>query len=366
MIAVSDTVRSIIDGGTFTARVQVQSWLGDQLLADDVPVTAATEESDSTLTVPERITLTVPKRRDGIDWTPVNDDDPLKACGQTLKISIGVSKGADGMEFFQRGEYLIQETEENDDGLTLSVTCVGLLALIDEAKFAAPFQPSGTIVSTIRQLVEPALTLNLDDAPADRSVPASAVNWDSDRLGALGELLDAWPAVLRMNAGGWADILPDAVPTAADAVRSFTNGSGGTVIAAGGSSSRDGGFNVVVATGQAADGGEVRGQAIVTNGAWAYGLGPANPLPVPFGYSSPLLTTVAQCTAAAQTVLRRKMREAVLRRFTITAMPDPTIELGDPVLVTTDHVTGLLCTVEAIPTLPYFPGSMQLKVVSTV
>lgn len=360
MITVSDTARAIL-GGSFVYFIAVQSWLGDQLLADDVPVTAGAEDSDRSLRVPERVTLTVPKMANGINWTPTEDDSPLAANGQVLKISLGIGKGVDGTEWFQRGEFLIEEVAEDDQ--TLQVTCVGLLTLIDEANFVAPYQPVGSMTTTVRDLIEPALTADLDSAPSDRSVPVSAINWDSDRLGALLDLLDAWPAVPRMNELGYLEILPDTVPTALNAVRSFTNGAGGTVITATGSSSRDGGFNVVVATGYAADGTELRAISYLGSGPWAYGSGTANPLPVPFGYSSPLLTTYAQCQAAADTVLRRKAREAVLQTYTVTAVPDPTIQLGDPVLVTSDFVTDLLCTVETI-NLPYFPGQMVLKVVS--
>lgn len=360
MIAVSDLARAIINSGNYVYHVRVSSWLGDQLLADEVPIATGSEDCDRGLAVPERATFEVPKRVAGFDWTPTDDRSPLAAQGQTLKVSLGVGQGADGVEWFQRGEFLIQSAEEQDDSML--VTCVGLLALVDEAKFVSPFQPSGTIASTLRALIEPAVTADLDMAPPDRAVPTSAVNWDSDRLGAVHELLDAWPAEARMNELGYLEVVPDVVPTAA--LRSFTNGSGGTLVRASGSSARDGGFNLVVATGYAADGGEVRGLAYVRNGPWRYEGGPANPLPVPFGYASPLLTTNAQSEAAAATVLRRKMRAAVLRSFVVDAVPDPTIQLGDPVAITTEHVTGLLCTVEAFG-LPYTPGSMRLKVVST-
>jgi hypothetical protein len=360
MISVSDTARAILDGGTFTYSVQVSSWLGDQLLADDVPIADASEDSDRSLNVPERVTFTVPKSADGFNWTPTADDHPLAAKGQTLKVSLGVSLGPDGVEWFQRGEFLITDSTENDDSITVEAS--GLLYLVAESDFIGPFQPSGTIASTLRALIEPALTANLDAAPADRAVPAG-LNWDTDRIGALSSLLDAWPADALMNEQGYLEVMPDVTPTVA--VRSFTNARGGTLVTASGSSTRDGGFNVVVATGYATDGGEVRGIAYVTSGPWAYDVGSANPLPVPFGYSSPLLTTAAQCLAAAKTVLRRKMREAVLRTFQVTAVPDPTIQLGDAVSITTDEVTNLLCTVEAIG-LPYVPGTMSLKVVSTV
>lgn len=358
MISVSDLSRAIIDNGSFTYHVQVASWLGEELLAEDIPVTAGGEEVDRTLAVPERVVLTVPKRDRGYSWMPDSETHPLAAAGQILKVSLGVGRGPDGIEWFQRGEFVLFSSEA--DGDSVRVTAAGLLYLVQEAGFVTPFQPSGTIAGTLRALIEPALSADLDEAPDDRAVP-SAINWDS-RLGAVNELLDAWPAAARVNELGYLEVTEDITPT--EPVRAFTNGAGGTVIRAAGSSTREGGFNIVVATGAAADGGEVRGEATVDSGPWTYGGGLANPLPVPFGYASPLLTTTAECTAAARTVLARKMREATLRRFTITCTPDPTIQDGDPVAITTDQVTDLLCTVEALQ-LPYFPGEMTLTVVST-
>lgn len=363
MISTSETVRSLLDSGaSYTYHLKVSSWLGDELLAAEVPVAAASEECDRGLSVPERVTFTVPREAAGYDWTPTEDTHPLAAAGQTLKVSLGVGQGADGIEWFQRGEFLIQDTQQQ--GESISVTAVGLLALVEEARFVAPFQPTGTIGSTVRELIEPALTANLENAPSDRAVPTSAVNWDTDRLGALYELMDAWPADLRVNEQGYLEIIADVVPDTDDTVRSFIQDTGGTVIELAGSSTRDGGFNVVVATGQSADGNEVRGIAYVSTGPWAYGVGSANPLPVPFGYSSPLLTTNGQCTAAAQTVLRRKMRQAVLRQYTVTAVPDPTLQLGDPVLVFLGTGEPFVATVEGMG-LPYTAtGPMVLKVVS--
>lgn len=365
MITTSDTVRGILDSGSgFTYAVAAQSWQGDQLLADDVPIADGQETSDRSSRVPEYVTLTVPRFAGGTDWLPTAQDSPLAACGQTLTISLGIGTGPDGIEWFQRGVFLISDTTPSDDGQTLTVIAVGLLALIDEAEFVSPYQPTGTIVSTLRNLVEPAVTVDVDDAPGDRSVPVAAVNWDSDRLQAVYDLLDAWPATPRVDELGVLVCEPVTIPAVGDAVRSFTDGAGGTVVSAAGSSSRDGGFNTVVATGYAADGTEVRGVAYLASGAWRYG-GEANPLPVPFGYNSPLLTTTAQCQAAARTVLARKAREAALQAYTVTAVPDPTIQLGDPVLVDVGAAAGVLCTVETIA-LPYTASdaTMTLKVVS--
>lgn len=353
MITVSDRARAILDDGSFTYHCRVESWLGDQQLAEDIPVDDGGEDADRTLNVPERVVLTVPKRDRGVTWEPAGDTDPLAAAGQILKVSLGVQIGLGAVEWFQRGEFVLISTVPDGQG-ALRVTAAGKLYLVQEAGFVSPFQPSGTIAGTLRALVEPALSVDLTDAPTDRSVPG-AINWD-DRLGAVNELLDSWPAVARINELGYLDVDADTVPTTA--VRSFSSDYGGTVITTAGSATRDGGFNVVVATGTASDGGEVRGAAYVTAGPWAYSGGTANPLPVPFGYASPLLTTNPQCEAAARTVLARKMRQAVLDRYTVTCTPDPTIQLGDPITV-----DGTLCTVETL-TLPYVPGEMVMTAVS--
>lgn len=362
MIAVSDTVRAALTG-SFTYYVRCESWLGDELLDDDVPIVTGSEESDRSLRVPERVTLTVPRSVGDVDYAPTSDTHPLAAAGQVLKISLGVGTSGTNVEYFQRGEFLITGSTMDND--TVQVTCAGLLTLVDEANFVSPFQPTGNISDTARALVEPAVTLDLDLAPTDRAVPVSAVNWDSDRLGAFYELLDAWAAVLLMNEQGYAQILADTTPTDADVVRDFTarpDDDNPTVITATGSSTRDGGFNVVVATGYGSDGTEVRGLAYVTDGPWAYGAGVANPLPVPFGYSSPLLTTSGQCAAAAQTVLARKQRDAIKRRWTVQCSPDPTLQLADPVRLWADDIDGVLCTVEQL-NLPYTPDQMSFTAV---
>jgi hypothetical protein len=75
---------------------------------------------------------------------------------------------------------------------------------------------------------------------------------------------------------------------------------------------------------------------------------------VPEFFYSPLLTTVAQCSAAARTRLRRKLRDTQ-RRFDVTCVPRPDLQLGDAV-----SVNGTLCTVEAL-SLPYTSGQGPMR-----
>ncbi len=329
--------------------VAVESWRGGQLLAADIPVTDVSEETDRTLRVPERVTLTVPRLDRGVSWSPIADDHPLAANGQTLRVKLGVGLGNAEVEWFQRGVFLIEDSAA--DGDTVNVTAVGLLALIDEARLVSPYQPTGTLAQTLRGLIEPALTVVVDATLVDRSVPAG-INYDEDRLAAVEELLDAWPADAHVDSAGYLRVVPPAQSTTP--VLDLTDGAGGTVITASGSSTREGAANVVVARGTAVDGGQVQGVAYdIGDGPKAHG-GPFNPLPVPFFFASPLLTTVDQCSAAALTVLNRLRRNAG-REFRVSMVPNPAVQAGDVVSVTTADYTGLACSVEAL-TLPYHAG----------
>src|ERR1044072_7783894 len=107
-----------------TMQIRAESWRDGELLSDDVPVADGGEERDQSLTVPERITLTVPRRDRGTDWSPIAPAPPLAAYGQQLRISYGVDVGG-GFEWINRGWFLI--TEATTDGDTVSVAGRGPL-----------------------------------------------------------------------------------------------------------------------------------------------------------------------------------------------------------------------------------------------
>lgn len=353
MITLSTAAQSVVTR-SHKRFLAVESWRGGTLLATDIPVDKADEDTDRSLRVPERVTFSIPRRDRGVSWSPVGDDHPLAAKGQTLRVKLGVGLAYDTVEWFQRGVFLIQDSAAVDD--TVTVNAVGLLTYIDEARLVSPFQPTGTLVSTLRALIEPALTVNVDAALVDRAVPAT-VNFDEDRLGAVMQLLDAWPADAYVDPGGFLQVTTAAQSTTP--VLALTDGVGGTIITASGSSTREGAANVVVARGTASDGGQLQGVAYdTTGGGTSYG-GVFNPLPVPRFFASPLLTTVDQCNAAAATMLAR-LRRNTGREFTISMVPHPGIQVGDVGSITTEDFQGP-CSVEVLK-LPYLADGGDMSV----
>jgi hypothetical protein len=223
----------------------------------------------------------------------------------------------------------------------------------------SPYQPSGTFQSTLRGLIEPAVTAEVTGL-TDRAVPGS-MEFDEDRLAALYELLDAWPARARVDEFGVLQVVPDEDGTS---VLELTDGVGGTVVRTDGGDSRGGAATVVVARGQAADGTQLQGVAYDQNpeSPLFYG-GPFNPLPVPYFYFSPLLTTVTQCQLAASTVLRR-IRRAATHSVHVSLVPHPGLQEGDVVTVTSavHAMNAVPCVIDTL-SLPYLAdgGAMTLE-----
>jgi hypothetical protein len=274
-----------------------------------------------------------------------------------LRIDYGVDLDTH-TEWINRGWFLITGSETDDN--TVSVTAVGLLALIQEAELVAPFQPAATdtLVTVTRALVEPALTVSVDSALTDRGVPLS-MQWDTDRLGALTELLNAWPADARVTEDGY--LLVEPVSDDGTSVLSLTDGAGGTVVRWQASASRDGACNVVVAQGEDGFGNQIQGVVYDTQpgSPLRYG-GAFSPLPVPYKMSSPLLTTITQCRDAAATTLKR-LRRTAARKLTVSLVPHPGLMPGDVVSVTGAGLTSQLCVIETM-SLPFAPQEMTLTV----
>lgn len=353
MIEVSELAAALIAGGHTSQRtVRVESWRDGELLADSVPVHSGREDVDRTARIPERVTLRMPRMVDGFDWSPGDDPDhPLAPYGQRLRIQLGLPAGPE-TEWIQRGEYLINDVKPERDEVV--VTAVGLIALIEEARLVAPYQPTGTMVSTMRGLVEPALPAVFHTDLPDRAVPAAGlVNYDEDRLGAVNELLGAWPARARVTNTGYLLVEPDDPPDAAD----FTLDPATTLIRAVGGQTREGAYNVVVARGTASDGTQLQAVSYVAVGPLAYP-GPFHPLPKPLYFFSPLLSSVGQCRAAAQTRRQRMLREYVA----------PTVADVVPLLhlEQTDAIDlgGRLYWLDGY-SLPYTPGDGGMTAVLT-
>lgn len=368
-IQVSDRLDAVLAGRTFRMVCRATITRGGQVLADDLPVHTGQEECDATLKVPERVTLHIPRVIDGIDWSADALTSPLSPFGQRVHVKLGISVGADGYEWINRGEFLLHDVDTT--GPRIVVVAVGLLALLDEAKMVAPYKPTGTIATALRKLVEPALTVRIDPGLTDRAV-STGLAVDQDRLQGVLDLLDAWPAEARVTPDGYLHVTPvDAASTDPNEPSLYvqryhfdgydTLKPNVTEVAT--STSRDGVTNAMVVRGQTADGAPISGVAYDTSGGPASYGGPFNPLPVPEFFSHGTVRTVPIATAVARAMLKRKL--APFRRaWKVDMVPQPRYLLGDQVTyydqrAITDDGTHL-CRIERL-VMPYTASSGRMQ-----
>lgn len=343
---------------SFTYYARYSSWLGDTLLATDIPVDSGNESGDRESAVAERVELTVPTRYRGTLWSPDSDLHPLAANGQRIRVELGIGLASGVIEWFQRGEFVIVSTDSDDE--RVQVTCAGLLYLAEEARLISPYQPTGDMAASIRALVEPAVSVVFDNNLVNRSVP-TGMNFDEDRLGGLGELCDAWPADYLMTSEGYLYVYSTTAPRSP--VITISDASGGKIVEVSGSSTREGAYNTVVARGQTSAGAQLQAVAYDTSGGpKAYG-GPFNPLPVPYFFQSPLLTTVGQAQSSADTILKRLQRDTS-RQFSVEMVIDPRLQVGDLVTLSCTEYSGL-AEIDSLR-LPYDPDSPMAVNLRTV
>jgi hypothetical protein len=339
---------------SYTYVVNAQSLRSTTVLADDVPISTGTLSYSRDQTIPESLDFIVPSYDGDIDWNPVSNSHPLSTTGQQILLRIGIY--VNGVpEWLQQGWFPIIGTKSTNT--TVAVSCRGLLNLIDEAKFTAPFTPSNSFNTTIRKLVEPAITCLFDPLLTDRSIPIG-MHWDEDRLQALNEVLDAWPADAEVTEDGYLYVHVPVDESTLTSVWSLTDDSvTGTIIDWTGETSRSNSYNAVVARGEDSNGNQIQAVVYDTDRFSAtYRFGDFSVFPVPYLYSSALLTTIDQCRLTAQNILARKKRSES-RKLSFQCVPNPALRLGDAVSVTSSRLgfTDLLATIESY-SLPLSPS----------
>ncbi|MFJ9433693.1 hypothetical protein ACIRQY_29125 [Streptomyces sp. NPDC101490] len=354
----------------------VTSWLGGKSLGA-VPITAGQLTYDVTARGRRRCQLTVPLRADGRTWDPGTDPaHPLASFGQRLQIAAGIVHPGGDREMIPQGWYLITDTATDESAGTVTVTGSDLYQLMDESRVVGNpyggFGPESSYADVVDHLTyvclknwwitDPQiLPYRITGGLTDRQLAAYLeIPEQADRSDPLAVLCDSWPAQAAVNDAGELEISPPVTAPAATAVAVIAGDTRtGTLVSRGRQQARQRVYNATYTVGTDPGTGAVRatGRAERTTG----------PLSItgPYGwvsrwYSSPLLATNGQAQRTAETLLARGTLYA--RTESVTAVPDPSLELQDTVDVITTAGGRFRGLVSAI-TLPLTAsGPMTLSV----
>lgn len=267
---------------------------------------------------------------------PLHPADQLAIYGARLRIMRGIRYADGTTETVPLGFFRIDRLEGDPDMGPVTIRGSSLESVIADDAFLVPYTTRGgtgavaAITGLIQASIPTAVVVN-------RAVDATlgTTTWDaqSDRWAAVTACATAIGAEVYCDADGVFVIaeLPDIATTAA--VWSVDAGGAGVMLAATRAYSRDGMYNVVVASGENTEDaiGPVT-QTVVDNdpASPTYYLGPFGR--VPKFYSSSTLISSGQCLAAATLLLRNAVKPVAT--VSIEALPNPCLEPGDVIRAT--------------------------------
>ncbi|MFF0777100.1 DUF5047 domain-containing protein [Streptomyces sp. NPDC003720] len=271
-----------------------------------------------------------------VSLLPMTPTDQLALYGARLRIRRGVIYGDGSVESVPLGLFRIDGISGDPAFGPVTINGSGLEAVIADDKFTTPYTTRGgaNAITAITGLIQDSIPgATVVNQASDATI--GTMTWDaqSDRWAAVQECATAIGAEVYADADGQFIVaeLPDMLtaPVAWD----IDAGAAGVLISANRSFSRDGMYNVVVASGENAE----DNAAPVT--ATASDTDPTSPTYVsgPFGrvpkfYSSATLTSASLALNAAQKLLRDSIKPNAT--VSLTSLPNPCLEPGDVLRVT--------------------------------
>lgn len=313
------------------ARVLTTFQTGTAPTGTEVAIMAGQVIADATADVRSTLDLTT----DGTGQWPRHVDDLLAPYGNEIFVERGIDYGNGTLEYVSLGYFRIEGPSQDNppDGPIRIVGKDRMQAIID-GRLTSPRQFAstdtyGAVVTALITEVYPSATIQWDDA-TDLSTLDRSLITDELRFEFLDDLITSLGKIWYWDYRGVLVITDP--PSPSDPVWDVDAGAGGVQVSTARALSREGVYNAVVASGEAlaAEAPPVRAVAIDAN--------PLSPTyyygrfgPVPRFYSSPFLTEVAQCEAAAAAMLRAQLGLPYTVDF--TAVPNPALEPYDPVRI---------------------------------
>ena len=267
------------------------------------------------------------------DWPRAQNLD-LAVYGSEVFLARGVELGADNVLWAPLGYFRINQTSQDDAAKgPLSLDLQDRMATIIDSRFLEPRQwlvgtTVGDIIAEVVTEVYPDAVIEYDDDSNLSQLGRSLIVTES-RYEVLNTLANGLGKIFYFNGEGILRF--ETIPDESVPLWSVSAGSGGVMLRANRSISRDGVYNAVVVTGEGPD-------EIMPVRAVAYDAQPSSPTVFggPFGrvprfYSSTFITTIEQAQTTAISLLRQSLGTSY--DVGLSAVPNPALKPYDPIQV---------------------------------
>lgn len=337
--------------------VRVTAYSSSTGAVPGIPITGGSVTITSTSQVRRTATLDIAAP----EYWPADPMDVLSPLGSELQVDYGIILPGQDTQWFPVIRGMINEVTRvrpvTASGAAFTVSLVDLSAKIAQARFERPTQTiaGAKVVAEITRLITEALpTATVTDLTGATMIAATMTMERERWSDGIEKLADAIGAEVYADPTGVFVIRPQPVVTAPPVWIAKT-GDGGTIVTLDEKQTRELTYNKVIASGQRTDG---------TPPVWAAvsDTNPASPTYIngPFGlktrfYVSQLLTTTAQCTTTATSLLARTI--GMHGSINLDLVTNPLLDCGDVVTVL-DGATSGNHIVDSL-TVPLHPKTAQ-------
>ena len=311
---------------------------GTQPTGYEIPIVDGNVRSDASADVRSSLALTT----SGVDMWPHETTDLLAPYGNELFVERGINYGNGTIEVISLGYFRIDRTDQDDgpNGV-INISASDRMAGIIDARLPFPvsFVAGTTVEDVFDQLIHevyPDATIEFDFAAGGSTFSTDHVA-EEDRYAFLRDVAKSRGKIMYWDYRGTLQIKSPPDPTVP--VYEIKSGRSGTMIQLSRSLTRQGVYNGVVARGdQPTD--DVQPIALVVDN------NPASPTywngrfgKVPRYYYSSFITTSAQATSAATSLLQQAI--GLPYSIDLNAVPNPALEPYDSIQITAPDKTDV-------------------------
>lgn len=325
----------------FRARVCSTYQTGNDPTGTEIRVISGDVQSSASSQIRSTLQMTTPE-----PW-PRDAGDLLAPYGNEIFVERGIDFGNGATEWVGLGYFRIYNPEQDrTPNGPVDINAEDRMSGIIDARFLTPRQfPSsasrGDVVETLITEVYPAAVIDWDDAVLRDGALGRTIVAERDRYQTLNDLVTSLGKLGYFDHNGVFTVRSAATVTGTPdwTVDAGTNG---VMVKMSRAITREGIYNVVVASGEATDTDPPSWAAVADLSATSptrYG-GPFGP--VPRFYTSPFITTTAQARSAASVLLRKSL--GLPYQVSLEAVPNPALEPDDVISVRYPSGVGSLAT----------------------
>lgn len=323
----------------FRARVCTSFQTGNNPAGTEIRIISGDVTSSASAQIRSTLQLTTPEA-----W-PRDAGDLLAPYGNEVFVERGIDFGNGATEWVGLGYYRINNPEQDQTpNGPVDINASDRMAGIIDARFLTPRQfpasaSRGQVVETLITEVYPGAVISWDDAALRDGALGRTIVADRDRYQTLHDLVTSLGKLGYFDHNGIFTVRSAATVTGAPDW-TVDAGANGVMVKMSRAITREGIYNVVVASGEATDTAPPSWAAVADLSATSptrYG-GPFGP--VPRFYTSPFITTTAQARSAASVLLRKSL--GLPYQVSLDTVPNPALEPDDVIQVRYPSDTGSL------------------------